>query len=215
MLWYYASPMGFIPNNLSRADLVAFARNAALQLATGHVTGLLPEQASAMSAAIAADAAELAAADAEQVALRAASIASTTTAQEIAKRILQRLQGLKYSMKGAECAGHEYDAVGFNPPVRKRQTITPQMPEKLAAAGFSYGVNALSFVGNNKPSSVTYVIEAKTAEASRYSMIGATTAQRFKHKGVIPGVMYQYRVRAQAARGRVSNWSNEAVVYRV
>jgi hypothetical protein len=32
-------------------------------------------------------------------------------------------------------------------------------------------------------------------------------------QGVTPGQFYQYRVRAQADRNLVSDWSNEAVVY--
>ena len=117
-------------------------------------------------------------------------------------------------MKGVESGSHEFDAVGFDPPVIGRRPVTPQPPLELSATGYSNGVNALGFTGNNSAGRVLYIIEAKVADASKYSMIGTTKAQRFKHTGVKPGVPCQYRVRAQAARG-VSDWSNEAVVYRL
>ena len=47
------------PNNLTRAQLADFARNAATQVAFGKVTGLLPEQGLAISAALLAEADEL------------------------------------------------------------------------------------------------------------------------------------------------------------
>ena len=120
-----------IPNNLTRAELADFARNAATQIAAGKVKGLLPEQVLEYSAGFEADAIELAATDAEALAMRAASIAATRKGREIQKRILRRGQNVKYSMKAVHSGPEEYDAIGFDPPARVRQMIQPQTPTEL------------------------------------------------------------------------------------
>jgi hypothetical protein len=201
------------PNKLNRAELADFAKNTATQVANGKVSRLLAAQVSSVSAAIDAAAAELAAADQIQVAARAAALEATRIAQEKRFALLKLLQDLKYTMKGIESGAHEFDAVGFDPPVVGRHIVTPQRPTELAATGFSNGVNELKFAGNNVPSSVTYVVEARAGDAARYTIIGTSRKQSFKHTGVRPGEPIQYRIRAQAARGMVSSWSNEAVVY--
>jgi len=204
-----------IPNNMTRADLALFTRNAATQVAAGEVTGLSPDQVLLFSTLLTAVADNLSAADAEQVALRAASIAATQKAQDMGRNALKLLQSLRYAMKSVDSPADEFDAVGFDPPVRSRRVVEPERPDALAVEGFSNGVNKLSFNGNNTPNTVTYIIEAKIGDTPGYAIIGASKAQRFKHERVTPGLMYRYRVRAQAARGRVSDWSNEAVVYRL
>ena len=203
------------PNNLTRAQLADFARNTATQVANGKVAGLLVAQIASISAAIETAALELAAADEAQVAQRAASLEATRIAQERAVSLKKLLQEFKYTMKGIGSPAHEYDAVGFDPPVEVRRIVMPETPFALAAAGFSNGVNALTFAGNNISNSVLYVIEARTGDSPGFVMIGTSRAQTFKHTGVTPGLSYQYRVRAQASRGMVSEWSNEAVVYRL
>jgi hypothetical protein len=202
------------PNYLTRAELADFGRNSATQVALGKVSGLLAAQVASISAAIADASADLADADRLQVELRAAAIAATEIAQKKRLALLKLLQDLKYTMKGLESEAHEFDAVGFDPPVIGRRPVTPQTPFELAATGYSNGVNALTFAGNNVSGRVTYLIEAKIADSPTYAIIGTAKGQRFKHIGVKPGVPVQYRVRAQAARGMVSSWSNEAAVYR-
>jgi hypothetical protein len=118
-------------------------------------------------------------------------------------------------MKGVESKASEFDALGFDPPAAGRSIITPQTPTQLSAAGYSNGVNVLRFTGNNVPGTVTYIIEARIGGDPEYRMVGTCTKQLFHHFGVIPGRFYQYRIRAQASRGLVSDWSNEAVVYGV
>ncbi len=202
-----------IPNDMTRAQLVDFARNAATQVANGKVSGLLAEQILAFAAGLAADADDLAAADAEQVALRAASIAATRKAQDISARSLRRLQSLRYAMKAARCGAAQYDAVGFDPPVKGRQMVKPKVPFDLSAAGYSNGVNVLKYDSRDTPNTVAYIIEAKIGDADRYQIVGTSKNRSFKHTGVKPGVQIQYRVGSQATRGGLSEWSNEAVVY--
>jgi hypothetical protein len=202
-------------NNLTRAELADFAKNAATQVAAGKVTGLLAEQALAISEALMSEADELAELDQQQVAIRAASIEITRKARDKSVRVSRLLQSLKYGMKSVRSPAAQFDAVGFDPPVRTRQIVTPQTPSELAVTGYSNGVNSLRFVGNNKPNSVRYIVEAKIGGSQQYAIVGVSKSQRFKHLGVTPGIPYQYRVQAQAARGSISDWSNEAMVYRL
>jgi hypothetical protein len=204
-----------IPNNMTRAELAEFTRNAATRVASGKVTGLLPEQVTAFSDGLLADADELSEVDSQIVSLRTALMAATERGRQIKKRALRRNQSLKYAMKSARCRASEFDAVGFDPPAEKRRIVEPQAPTELSVAGFSNGVNELRFTGNNEPNSVRYMIAAKVGGAPNYMIVGVTKAQRFKHVDVTPGVKYQYRIYAQTTRGRVSEWSNEAVVYRL
>src|SRR5437764_10678600 len=79
------------PNRLNRAGLADMAKNTAVQVAAGKVTGLLPEQVVSISAAIAGAADELAAADQRQVATIAAAHEATRIAQE-KRLVVLRLQ---------------------------------------------------------------------------------------------------------------------------
>jgi len=203
------------PNNMTRAELADFVRNSATQVAAGKVTGLLPEQAAAFSSGHETDADELAAVDAEIVALRTALMAATERGRQIKKRSLRRIQGLKYTMRSVHSNASEFDAVGLDPPAQRRRMIEPRIPSGLSASGFSNGVNLLRFTGNNLHNRVRYIVEARKGPAADYAIIGVTKAQKFKHENIVPGVPYQYRVHALTTRGRISEWSNEAVVYRL
>ena len=201
------------PHKLNRADLVDFTTNAATGVASGKVTGFLAAQNTAISDALTDANAVLEAANLAAVEARSASKEATQIAQDAAFEVQQQLQDLKFGMKSVESPAADYDAIGFDPPSETRAVITPQTPTELAAAGYSNGINQLTFVGNNATGSVTYVIEAKIGDTAPYVIVGTCTKQAFKHTGVMPGQFYQYHVRAQAARNLVSDWSNEAVVY--
>jgi hypothetical protein len=203
------------PNNLSRAELADFAKNAATQVAAGKVTGLSAEQALSISETLMAAAELLTERDRVQVANRAASIEATQLAQEQDLFVSRVLQSLKYLMKSVHSTADQFDAVGFDPPVRSRRMVTPKTPEQLSVTGFSNGVNVLKFASGNTPNTVTYIVEAKTAGSDQYSIVGASKNHTFRHIGIRPGTFYQYRVLAQSRRGGVSDWSNEAVVYRL
>ena len=201
------------PRTLNRDQLVNFTTNAATGVANGKVTGFLAVQNTAISDALTDANAVLTAANLNAVEARAASMEATQLAQDAADEVQLLLQDLKYGMKSVESPASDYDAIGFDPPAETRFIVTPQTPTELAATGFSNGVNELTFVGNNAPGSVTYMVECKIGDTAPYVLVGTCTKQAFKHTGVIPGQFYQYHVRAQAARNLVSDWSNEAVVY--
>jgi len=193
--------------------LIDWTTNAATGVANGKVAGFLAAQNTSISDALTDANAVLAAANLNAVEARSASMEATQLAQDAAFEVQRLIQDLKYGMKSVESPASDYDAIGFDPPAEIRSIIMPATPTELAATGFSNGVNALTFAGNNEPGQVTYVIEAKIGDTAPYVMVGTTRKQAFRHQGVIPGQFYQYHVRAQASRGLVSDWSNEAVVY--
>jgi hypothetical protein len=201
------------PHKMNRFELVDFTTNAATGVANGKVTGFLAAQNTSFSDGLTDANAILAAANLAAVEARTAWMETTQIAQDAARDVQRLLQDLKYGMKSVESPAADYDALGFDPPAETRGIVTPQTPTELAATGFSNGVNSLTFVGNNPPASVTYIVEAKIGDTAPYVIVGTCTKQSFRHTGVIPGQFYQYRVRAQAARNLVSDWSNEAVVY--
>jgi hypothetical protein len=201
------------PHKMNRFELVDFTTNAATGVANGKVTGFLAAQNTSFSDGLTDANAVLAAANLAAVEARTAWMEATQIAQDAARDVQRLLQDLKYGMKSVESPAADYDALGFDPPAETRSIVTPLTPTDLAATGFSNGVNLLTFVGNNTPASVTYVVEAKIGDTAPYVIVGTCTKQSFRHTGVIPGQFYQYRVRAQAARNLVSDWSNEAVVY--
>ena len=202
------------PNRMNRASLADLGKNMAAQIAAGKVSGLLPAQVIALSDAISAASELVKTRDEAQVAAIAAAREATQLAQEARFELLRLIQDLKNTMKGIGSPTHEFDALGFDPPVIGRTPVTPQKPLELSANGFSNGVNELAFVGNNLPGRVNYIIEACVGDAPHYTIIGVSRRQRFKHTNVTPGVPIMYRVYAQSARGLVSDTSNEAAVYR-
>lgn len=201
------------PNKITREELVDFATNCATQVADGAVTGFLAAQNTAFSDALNDANAVLAAANLSATEAEAAWHGAIGTAQDAATAVLLIIQNIKDGMRSVNSIGAEYAEVGFDVPVFNPQTVIPNTPTDLAAFGYSNGVNKLSFVGNNTPGSVTYVIEAKIGDTAPYVVVGTTRQQKWDHNGVTPGQFYQYRCRAQAARNVTSAWSNEAVVY--
>jgi len=201
------------PNKLSRADLVDFAANVATAVADGKVTGFLAAQNTSYSDALTDANTELATADALQVSKRASALEATDIADQKRDVILAILSDIKLGVRSVRSESNVYEALGFDPPAETRSVVHPNTPTELAAAGFSNGINQLTFSGNNAAGTVSYVVEAKIGDTAPYAMVGMTRTQKFRHTGVTPGQFYQYRVRAQAARGLVSDWSNEAVVY--
>ena len=201
------------PRNLNRAALVDFTTNAATGVANGKVTGFLAAQNTSISDALTDANAILAAADLNQVEARAAALEATQIALAAETDVLKLLSDLKFGMRSVESPPSDYTAIGFDIPAEVRSVVMPQTPTELAATGFSNHTNLLTFMGNNAAGSVTYVIEAKIGDTAPFVIVGTSTKQSFKHLGVTPGEYYLYHVRAQAARGLTSDWSNEAVVY--
>jgi hypothetical protein len=90
--------------------------------------------------------------------------------------------------------------------------VRPETPSHTAAYGMNGGVR-ITFEGNNLSGSVVYQIFAQDTPKGRWELVGATTKQKFFHRGVRPGEFHQYEVKAQASNGTLSTASNTAVVY--
>jgi hypothetical protein len=198
---------------LPRPALVDFANNSATGVANGKITGFNPAQNTSVSDALTDAAAELATAEMNAVTTRAAALEAMALAQEKAAVVVKLLSELKFGLRSVDAPADQYDALGFTPPDTIRTVVIPMTPSGLEAAGFSNGTNQLTWKGNNISGSVTYGIEVKIGDTAPYVLLATTTKQSYKHVGVTPGQFYQYRVRAQASRNQISDWSNEAVVY--
>ena len=118
-------------------------------------------------------------------------------------------------MHSVNSPGSEFEACGFDAPDTTRSAVVPQTPTDLSATGFSNGVNVTRWISHNRSGSVIFQLDCKIGDTADYVQVGATRSQTFRHLGVTPGQVYQYRVRAVAARGAFSEWSNLAVVYGV
>lgn len=200
------------PRTLNRADLANFGIAAANAIAAGKVSGFTPDQALEISAAISDRSRSLAAKNEKTVESLSQYHADIADAQGETLGLINLLSSCKFAMRGVNATPDQYDAVGFTPPADP-SNVTPQTPNELAATGQSNSVTKLRFKGNNIPGSVTYILEATRGDAMGWFIIGTTGKQAFKHENVIPGQGHQYRVRAQAASGRSSDWSNTAAVY--
>ena len=201
------------PRKLSRADLVLFATNAATGIADGKVSGFSAAQNTAFSDALTDATALLSSADLSQVELHADALEATQIADDAEEVVQNLLADYKFAIRSVNSGAAEYDAIGFDPPDTTRSPVVPQSPTDLVATAVANGTNALKFNGNNKSGSVVYAIEVKIGDTAPFVLINTTSAQKFKHTGVTRGEYYEYRVRAQSARGLVSEWSNSALVY--
>ncbi len=197
------------PRNLSKANLVDFARSAIAAITDGKITGLSPAQAAEIVAALTAAADGLDTATEEQVKLRAAYMEGNEIGRDRRETLIRVFANLKSTMSGIEAPDDQYDAVGFDPPA-PHAPVKPQTPTGLAVKRKSDGSIILVYSGNNTPGRVVYSIEAKID--GEYRLIGTTTRQKFKLETVIPGKPYRYRVYAQSTRLGRSGYSNETVV---
>ncbi len=198
----------------SRANLVILIRNAATTVAEGKISGFSAEESAATATELDSLAADLDQTVALQVGLNAATSSATKLAQARELMIQQRLIRLKLRMQSIASPANEYKALGFDPPAERRRMVIPDAPARLTATRQLNGTNLLEFEGNNLPGSVTYIVEARSDPQADYAMIGTTTRQSFKHIDPVDGALYRYRVRAQAARGQKSDYSNDAAVCR-
>jgi hypothetical protein len=147
-----------------------------------------------------------------QTSAKAASLTATQAATASEDDMQTTLGRLKSLMDGVGSPAEDYTAVGFDPPDKTRTAVQPQDPTDLVAKALN-GRNALDWVGHNGTNRVTYAIEVKIGDTAPFVLIGTSTSQKFIHENTVVGEYYDYRVRAQSARGVVSGWSNEAVCY--
>lgn len=201
------------PRDLNRAELVDFTTNTATGLANGKVGGFSAAQNTALSDAMTDANAELAAARLNYVEARAAALEAFDVLDAKHKTVLDLHTDVRLLMAGSNSLNSEYEALGYDAPDTTRTAVVPNRPTDLVVTAYLPGVNTGKFKGNNKSQSVTYVVECKIGDTAPFVIVVTTTSQKFRHEGIVAGQFYEYRVRAQSARGVVSDWSNHFVVY--
>jgi hypothetical protein len=201
------------PRKLPDGNLVDWVTNASTGVASGKITGLLAVQNTAISDALTDKNAVFAANNLAVTEAEAAFKQAKSDRDDTRDELLGQISDLKSLMESVNSDNGEYDVIGFDPPDNTRSVVVPQTPTDLTANGYANGENRLKWVTHNNPGSVNFMVEAKVGDTDPYIFVGTTRAQRWTHKPVVPGQFYQYRVRAQSARGEVSGWSNEVVVY--
>lgn len=88
----------------------------------------------------------------------------------------------------------------------------PVPPTSLVATPYADGTNDLRWKHNGNTQGVVYVVQAQTGGNGAWDQAGVSTASRFVHANVTPGVPMRYRVTAQRGSHN-SGVSNEAGVY--
>ena len=130
------------PRQLSRPEVVEFARNAIKALTDGKITGLSPAEAAELAATLTTATDKLATSDLKVVATRTAYREATEHASVDEAGFIDVLTGLKFKMRGSGSGPEEYKAAGFDPPARSKR-VDPEKPSNLSATGHSNGVNRL------------------------------------------------------------------------
>lgn len=200
------------PYKLTRDALVPFLENLSIVLANGDLVPIDPAEQTARAAVINGDFVALQGAISDLIAAEAAYHAAVSAAESVQLLSLDDIQSVKYLMKASGCSGAVFSTAGFNPPVTDPVAYLPNDPTELSAFGFSNGVNALKWKGNNSLGAVVYVVQAKIGASTDWVEVGTSTKQRFQHTPVTPGIRYEYRVFARAASAD-SNPTGTAVVY--
>ena len=115
------------PRQLSRPDVVDFARNAIKALTDGKISGLSPAEAAALAATLTTATDKLAASDLKVAATRTAYREATEDASVDEAGVIDILTGLKFKMRGSGSGPEEYKAAGFDPPSRSKR-VDPAKP---------------------------------------------------------------------------------------
>jgi hypothetical protein len=196
---------------LSSADLADFAANVASLLAGPELTAIDPPLRAELLAALGTLPAELedktlAAVIAEDE--RRAAVSDRNATRVEIRSVLARVRD---SLGAGVAPRAQYVLCGFDGGAPRARIYVAADPSDLSAAGTSNGVNSLRFAGNNRIGQVVYEIWRREADGP-WAIHATTRRQSFEDTPVTPGMHYQYKVRAVAARS-MSNFSNTAVVY--
>jgi hypothetical protein len=201
-----------IPRRLNRSELALSARSTSQSLAAGRVESLPAEVATQFADELESGADRLADLGSELQTVRNRVNEILRQAQDTRLEVVKTYTDLKAAMRAFNASSEQYAIAGLEAPPAGRTAIKANAPTELAATGFSNGTNKLCWRGNNIPGSVIYHIEAHID--GKWSIIGTTTRQRFKHEDAIPGQTVIYRVYARSARRGRSADSNLAAVYK-
>jgi hypothetical protein len=201
-----------IPRRLNRSQLAVSAKATSQSLADGKIESLPPAVAAQFADELEAGANQLADLNSELQAVRNRVNEILRQSQDTRLEVVKTYAELKAAMRAFNASSEQYALAGLEAPPAGRTAIKANAPTDLSATGFSNGTNELRWKGNNIPGSVVYHIEAQIE--GKWSLIGTTTRQRFKHEGAIPGQTVIYRVYARSARLGPSENSDLAAVYK-
>jgi len=199
---------------LSDKELADFAANVASQLGGTEIKAINAAVRTALLAEIGTSPADLS----TQSASASTAVAEKTAAVSTKNATREQLEALMSQIKDALLAGRapkeQYDLCGFDFRSPAAGPYTAQDPSELSATGFSNGVNRIKFKGNNRVNSVAFEIWRRQGDAGAWMLLATTTKQAFTDAPVTPGQLYEYKVRAKAAK-TISHFSNSSVVYGV
>lgn len=152
-----------------------------------------------------------------------AKITADTTAREAASAASEAKQAaVKSAMTGATPRAKMILANPAVPAALKEQlglklpkpraNTPPTTPVAVTVLASPNGVNAVSWSAGTNIRTTQYLVQQKRSQNGAWTIVGATTKQRFEHKVQVPGRHVLYRVIAQ--RGDVESApSVEAVAY--
>lgn len=176
------------------------AINTAVRTQMATAIGTLPQDLATQTAAVSV-------AEAERMA--AVSLKNATWEQ-----LLNFMTQVRNALLAGLAPKSQYNLCGFDYRDAGSTRYEAQAPTGLSAFGYSNGVNALKFKGNNNLNAVVYEVWRRQGDEGAWMLHGTTKKQSFTDTPVTPGQYYEYKVRAVAAKS-VSVFSNSAVVYGV
>ena len=153
---------------------------------------------------------EIDAVTAELESLKAQVKAKSAQSMQLKERAVRVNGQMRDWLHAISATDDVYKLFGFDPPVRGRTQVIAETPTELTAMWTPDG-NKLKYKGNNKTGSITYMIARREGDSAEWIFCGHSRKQDFLDKNIRPGVSYEYKVQAQAAKNK-SDFSNTVVV---
>ncbi len=146
---------------------------------------------------------------AAQAALKAASLSKQAAVKALDASVRQVVRGIQICPNITDPVRQ---SLGLPPRNQPTPAPVPLAPANLVATPYADGTNDLRWQHNGNTKGVVYVVQAQTGSSSAWVQAGVSTAARFAHNNVTPGMPMKYRVTAQRGAHN-SGVSNEAGVY--
>ena len=188
------------------------AENVATLLGGSELSAIDAGVRADLAAALGTLPAELAAAQAEVLVQYDQAIAAVSVRNRIKGEIDRILSQVSMNLRAGYAPKAQFDLCGFGYPFGPRSRVIPAAPTDMSVEGTSNGVNKGRFTGNNRAGSVQYEIWRREGHMGEWMLLTITGKQSFKDSPILPGLYYEYKVRARAATA-VSAFSGTAKVY--
>jgi hypothetical protein len=197
---------------LSENDLADFAERVSNRLSGAELTAIDERVRTALIASIGTLPTMLATRAAEAARAEDVRKAAVSARNDTRVDIVAVMAQVRDALRAGLAPREQYDLCGFDYPLTKPSTYVAQDPSGLSVFGYSNGLVRGKFKGNNKAGQVVYQIWRRHGDDGPWGMHITTRRQSFADTPVTPGQIYEYKVRAVAAKS-VSHFSNSAVVY--